>query len=100
MMICEVNMMIEPCVQGRVKDCIKRYMRSISENHGALYSRIQRNQDLPQQVTLYFAFSDNAALQVFLKQHPQCLPSDLLQRFGNQVAANRRIFDVTEEFAA
>ena len=100
MMICEVNMMIEPCVQARVYSSLQKYAKQATDHSGALYSRIQRNQDLPQQITLYFAFVDHFALQLFLKAYPSCLPEEMTQQFGSQVAANRRVFEVAEEYVA
>ncbi len=100
MMICEINMMIEPCIQSTIDSSIQDFACQVTLENGALYSRIQRNQDLPQQITLYFAFQDQHDLQLFLDEQPNCLPSDVTQRFGSQVAANRRVFEVTEEYIA
>ena len=100
MMICEVNMMIEPCIQALVYSSLQNYAKQATDHSGALYSRIQRNQDLQQQITLYFAFEDHFALQLFLKAYPCCLPQDMMQQFGSQVAANRRVFEVAEEYVA
>lgn len=100
MMICEINMMIEPCAQPKIYGNLQSYASHVTSMSGVLYGRIQRNQDLPQQITLYFAFEDKAALDRYLDKQPGCLPDNLLQNFGSQVAANRRLFEVAEEYIA
>lgn len=98
MIIYEVNLTIDEHVFDRYYQWLLPHVEAMLKFDGFETATVQRNEAAPHQLTVYYRIKTRDNLENYLQHHAHTMRDDGLKKFPNQFSANRRIFEVINEF--